>query len=134
MVLFFVIFPWLAEPAFLSADEIRVDDVESIRIQLLNHPDGLADIGPVELKPDQFDAALAFLRSAEPIDSIPGSAMLGEYRIRNKLGGRGTIRLRFQPGGTQTDLAPVWMQVGSKNYRCKTTLGPLWLGLRQMTP
>jgi len=125
LVSIFVIFPWLSQQAFHSADELKVEEIEELRVQLLNHPAGKQDIGPIRMDPADFDKLLQPLRNAQPIESIPASAMLGEYRVRYKDGRRGTIRLRFQPANRAIDAAPVWMTIGTQKYQIGN-LGTLW--------
>ena len=54
VLMIFVIFPWLAEQAFQSVEEIDPAEVEVLRVQLLNHPQDQPDVGPVNMNPDDF--------------------------------------------------------------------------------
>ena len=94
-VMLVFVFPWLSQSAFQSVDEIDVAQVDTIRIQFLNHPNRKADVDPVYLANEDFDTVLEPLRRAESVTVIPPSAHLGEYRIRFKDGRRGTIRLTW---------------------------------------
>lgn len=119
----FVVFPWLEEPAFQSVDEINPADVEVLRVQLLNHPQGKDDVGPVDMNSDDFPVLLAALSRAEKVDKIPSSPLLGEYRVRLKDSRRGTIRLYWQKENPNLpDSAVIWMKIGSNKYRAGNVL------------
>ena len=49
VLMIFVIFPWLAEQAFQSVEEIDPAEVEVLRVQLLNHLQDQPDVGPVNM-------------------------------------------------------------------------------------
>ena len=124
VVMVFVIFPWLAEQAFQSVEEIDPTQVEVLRVQLLNNPQGKEDIGPTEMAAADFPALLAALSGAEKVSEIPASTWLGEYRVRFKDGRRGTIRLYWQRRNPSRIDSPaiVWMKVGSNKYRAGEVL------------
>jgi len=133
------IFPWLSQPAFRSVDEIDPAQIESLSVQLLNHPAGLEDVRPTKMNPQDFAKLLEPLRNAERIDVQPPAAFNGEYKVRFQDGRRGTIRLRWArdafdystpiaavvgSAGEQFGNPPRWrytvyMQVGSEKYRAK---------------
>lgn len=114
----FVVFPWLEEPAFQSVDEINPADVEVLRVQLFNHPQGKDDVGPVEMSSDDFPILLAALSRAEKVDKIPPKTLFGEYRVRFKDSRRGTIRLYWQKANpNQADSAVIWIVIGRNKYR-----------------
>jgi hypothetical protein len=111
--------------------------VETLGVQLLNHPGGQDDVRPVNMAPPDFDRLLEPLRHAEKIEVQPPAAFSGEYKVRFKDGRRGTIRLRWAReaydystpiaalagiAGVQHSHPPLWrytvyMQAGSEKYR-----------------
>jgi hypothetical protein len=135
----FCIFPWLSQQAFKSVDEIDAAQVESLSVQLLNHPSGKDDIGPIRMAPEDFARLFEPLRQAEKLEVQPAAAFNGEYKVRFKDGRRGTIRLRWQR--ETVDVAPafaavvgttaeqfgntprwrytIYMQIGTEKYRAK---------------
>lgn len=119
VLMIFVIFPWLAEQAFQSVEEINPDDVEVLRVQLLNHPQDQPDVGPVNMNPDDFPKLFKAISGAEKVNEIPAATWLGEYRVRFKDGRRGTIRLYWQrQNPSNSGSVPViWMKIGSGKYR-----------------
>jgi hypothetical protein len=134
LCLFFAVFPWISEQSFTTIEELKVDELSEINVRLLNHPDPqYQDIGPVNVPVENFAIVLQPLRDGEGLAKFPASALLGEYRLRFKDGRRGTIRLRFQPAKTGWEDAPVWMEIGSKKYKLKGTLGPLWKSVDEAT-
>ena len=112
-------FPWLGEQAFGSAEEIDPSQVAVLRVQLLNHPKGLDDVGPTEMHPDDFPKLLAAISGAEKVDKLPAATWLGEYRVRFKDDRRGTIRLYWQKQNASIPNSPaiVWMKIGGNYYR-----------------
>lgn len=119
VLMVFVIFPWLAEQAFQSVEEIDPQQVDVLRVQLLNHPQGKADVGPVEMHPDDFPKLLKAIGGAEKVNEIPAAAMLGEYRVRFKDDRRGTIRLYWQKLNPRDPESPAmfWMKIGTSKYK-----------------
>jgi len=135
----FCIFPWLSQQAFKSVDEIDATQVETLGVQLLNHPEGREDVRPIQMAREDFDRLLEPLRHAEKVEVQPAAPFAGEYKVRFKDGRRGTIRLRWAReavdlsppfaavvGSTaeQFGITPRWryvvyMQVGSEKYRAK---------------
>lgn len=113
------VFPWLSQQAFHSVEEINPDEVEVLRVHLLNHPQEKPDIGPVEMASDDFPKMLKAISGAEPVDNIPAATWLGEYRVRLKDGRRGTIRLYWQRQNPNiaTSVPVIWMKIGSNKYR-----------------
>ncbi len=119
VLMVFVVFPWLSEQAFESVEEINPADVEVLRVQLLNHPQGKEDVGPVEMNPDDFPKLLAAIGGAEKVNDIPAAPWLGEYRVRFKDNRKGTIRLYWQKLNPSQPQSPAifWMRIGSTKYR-----------------
>jgi hypothetical protein len=137
---------WLTQSSFNSVNEIKADEVDEIKIQMLNlrrgpqnRPDPIADenlkpeentpyftdpdIDPTLLVRPDFDAFLGSLRGAEKVErkDVPAVAFLGEVKIRYKDGRRGTIYLKQsddRPGPHAT--AMVWMNINSNWYRAGT--------------
>jgi hypothetical protein len=150
----FCVFPWLSQPAFLSVDEIDPAKVESLGVQLLNHPGGAEDVRPISMNPQDFDKLLEPLRNAERIDVQPPAAFNGEYKVRFQDGRRGTIRLRWArdaydyatpiaavvgSAGEQFGNPPRWrytvyMQVGNEKYRAKVDALTLFAVARECEP
>ena len=119
VLMLFVIFPWLAEQAFQSVEEINPAEVEVLRVQLLNHPQGKDDVGPVEMSPDDFPKLLAAIGGAEKVNEIPAATWLGEYRVRFHDGRRGTIKLYWQKQNPSVPDSPavIWMKIGTSKYK-----------------
>ena len=92
----FLFLSWVSAPLNLSVDEIDPADVAEIRVQLLNRPDGKADVNKVKMLPEDFPALLAPLANAAPEADRPGMPWLGEYQIRFRDDRRLTIRLRWE--------------------------------------
>jgi len=142
----FLIFPWLSQPAFRSVDEIDSAQVESLRVQLLNHPTSKEDVGPINMAPRDFARLFEPLRNAEKVDIQPAAPFAGEYKVRFKDGSRGTIRLRWVreafdystpiaalvgTAGEEMGNPPQWryavyMQVGNEKYRAKVDMLTLY--------
>ena len=119
VLMVFVIFPWLGEQAFGSVEEIDPAQVAVLRVQLLNHPKGFEDVGPVEMNTADFPKLLAAISGAEKVDSLPAATWLGEFRVRFKDDRRGTIRLYWQKQNASVPNSPaiIWMKVGGNYYR-----------------
>ncbi len=115
----FVVFPWLAEQAFQSVEEIDPAQVDVMRIQLLNHPRGREDVGPVEMHPDDFAKLLKAIGGAEKVDAIPAATWLGEFRVRYKDDRKGTIRLYWQKQNPSVPNSPAmfWLKIGTSKYK-----------------
>lgn len=137
---------WLTQSSFNSVNEIKADEVDEIKIQMLNlrrgpqnRPDPIADenlkpeentpyftdpdIEPTTLVRPDFDAFLGSLRGAEKVDrtQVPAVAFLGKIEVRYKDGRRGTILLKQSddhPGPDATVL--VWMNINSNWYKAGT--------------
>ncbi len=131
---------WIASPLDLTVDQIDPADVAEIRVQLLNRPDGKADVGPIKMRPEDFPALLGMLEHATLEEDLPGMPWLGEYQIRFQDGRRLTIRLRWERrlpfdsrpafaaaagtglGGVAAWVPPadesvVWMKIEKRIYR-----------------
>ncbi len=114
-----VLFPLLSEQAFESADELSAENVESVRVFLLNRKelDGSnSDVGPYFAAPDDFDAILASLKSVPEVEQYPDARgpWLGELRVRLKNGRKGTIKLYWtrKPG----EVARLRFQIGNRKF------------------
>jgi hypothetical protein len=133
---------WLDQTSFTSVDELKVQDLDTIRIELKNlasrsidRPDTSedktntmdrtdADIRPVYMTRPDFNNILAPLREATPIDpkEWPASAYLGKYEIKYKDGRGGTIMLYWNTEihGNADSPGVVWMKIGGNRYQaCK---------------
>ena len=91
-----VFLSWVSTPLGLTVDQIDAADLSEIRVQLLNRPDGKADVNKVKMLVEDFPALLAPLRNAAPEADRPGMPWLGEYQIRFRDDRRLTIRLRWE--------------------------------------
>jgi hypothetical protein len=137
---------WLTQSSFNSVNEIKADEVDEIKVQMLNlrrgpqnRPDPITDeklrsdentpyhtdpdIDPTLLIRPDFDAFLGSLRGAEQVDrkDVPAVAYLGKIEVRFKDGRRGTILLKQSddyPGPHAT--VQVWMNINSNWYRAGT--------------
>jgi hypothetical protein len=94
--LLFCVFPWLSQPAFTTVDEIEAVQLDTLRVQLLNHPNAKEDVGPIDMAKEDSGRLLAPLRKAEKIEALPACTFLGEYKVRYADGRRGTIRLSWK--------------------------------------
>ncbi len=124
VLMVFVIFPWLAEQAFQSVEEIDPEQVDVLRVQLLNHPEGKEDVGPVEMHRDDFAKLLKTIAGAEKVNEIPPATWMGEYRVRFKDDRRGTIRLYWQKQNPNVPESPatIWMKIGTGKYKAGEAL------------
>lgn len=135
---------WLNQTSFESVDEIKPEELESVRIHMLNlvrgpqnrpDPPLVPDVPPDEnvrsrndpdidptflVRPD-FDVIFIPLRNADAADAsvAPATSFLGEIRVRYKDGRRGTIYLRQGPDDRRDENSPmrVYMKIGSNWYR-----------------
>ena len=147
LLVFAALFLWLNQTSFASVEELKPNELEGIRLQMLNlvrgpqnrpepSPDESLgadentpnqhdpDIGPVNLIRPDFDVILQPLRNAEPIDNsaYPATSYLGELRIRYKDGRRGTIYLRQALENPRNPDSPmrVYMVIGTNKYKACT--------------
>jgi hypothetical protein len=119
VLMVFVIFPWLSEQAFQSVAEIDTNEIDVLRVQLLNHPQGKDDVGPVEMNSADFAKLFAAIGELEKVKEIPAATWLGEYRVRFRDNRRGTIRFYWQKQNPSIPNSPaiIWMKIGSNYYR-----------------
>ena len=133
---------WLDQSSFTSVDELKTEELDTIRIELKNlasrnidRPDTTEektesidrtdpDIRSVYIIRPDFNNILAPLREATPIDpkQWPASAYLGKYEIKYKDGRGGTIMLYWntEVHGNQNSPGMVWMKIGSNRFQaCK---------------
>jgi len=144
LLVFLALFLWLTQPSFVSVDEIKVEELEDVRIELKNLPRGVQnrpspkkgeanddsentpdktdpDIPKTNLIRPDFDALLGTLRDAQPVEAKdwPAGAYLGKIEIRYKDGRGGTIMLRWalDKPGVPSSPAWVWMQIGPQRFK-----------------
>jgi len=117
--LIFVLFPLLSETPFESADELSPENVDSVRVFLLNRKelDGSTDdVGPFFAATDDFNAIFASLKSVPEVEQYPDARgpWLGELRVRLKNGRKGTIKLYWtrKPG----EAARLRFQIGNHKF------------------
>ncbi len=131
---------WLNQTSFTSVDELKVEELDTIRIELKNlasreidRPDSDVvdktntldrtdpDIRPVYITRPDFNNILAPLREAKKIDPMqwPASAYLGKYEIKYKDGRGGTIMLYWntEVHGNADSPGVVWMKIGANRYQ-----------------
>lgn len=142
--LFALLYFWLTQSAFNSVDELKADDLDEIKIQMLNLPRGPQnrpdpvteekikpdentrfhtdpDIEPTRLMRPDFDVFLNALKNAEPVDRRPPAPYLGKVEIRYKDGRRGTVMLYWAVDGPRPDApAHVWLRINSNNFKACT--------------
>jgi len=143
LLVFLGVFLWLDQTSFTSVDELKVEELDTIRIELKNlasrsmdRPDSDVvdktntldrtdpDIRPVYITRPDFNNILAPLREAKEIDPMqwPASAYLGKYEIKYKDGRGGTIMLYWntEVHGNADSPGVVWMKIGANRYQaCK---------------
>jgi hypothetical protein len=82
---------------FESPAELTTDNVQSLRVHLLNRKelDGGDDVGPYLAAPEDYERLLALLKAVPEVEQFPDARgpWLGEFRIVLKNGRKGTIRL-----------------------------------------
>lgn len=146
LCLFALVYFWLTQSAFNSVNELKAEELDEIKIQMLNlrrgpqnRPDPLGeetlradentpnytdpDIDPTTLIRPDFDAFLGTLRGAEKVDrsAVPATAYLGKIEVRYKDGRRGTILLRqSDEGPVGNPTIRVWLNINSNWYQTVT--------------
>jgi hypothetical protein len=121
---FFVI-PLLQGMPFDSPAELSPENVQSLRVHVLNRKelDGGEDLGPYYASAEDYERLLAPLKAAAAVGSYPDARgpFLGEYRVVLTSGRKGTIRLYWSrpSSGGPGDAPPVArlrFQIGEHLY------------------
>ena len=118
LLLIFLLFPLLKSQPFDSVDELKVEDIDSMKVNILNRKelDDGVDIARFQVAPADFAALLEPLRGVAEVEdfvSVRGP-WLGEYRIWTKDGRRGNIKLYFVK--SPTGAVKLRFQIGPHKY------------------
>ena len=118
--LFFVVFPLLMEQPFDSVDEVKPENIRSLRVKILNRSkfDGGDDLGPYIADPADYAVLLKPLETVPTIADFPDARgpWLGEYRIVTNDGRRGTIMFYYQ-SRTPEMVPQLRFQIGSIKFQ-----------------
>lgn len=118
LLLIFGLFPMMIAHPFNSVDELKVEDIDSMKVNILNRKelDDGVDIPRFQVASADFAALLEPLRGVAEIDDFESvrGPWLGEYRIWTKDGRRGNIKLYFVK--SQSGVVKLRFQIESHKY------------------
>jgi len=119
VALLFLVFPLLMEQPFDSVEQLKTENIRSLRVQILNRSqiDGGDDLGPFLADPADYAMLLAPLSAVPTIADYPDARgpWIGDYRILTNNGRRGTIKFYFHKL-TPTAVPALRFQIGQIKY------------------
>lgn len=119
VALFFIVFPLLMEQSFDSVEQLKAENIRSLRVQILNRSeiDGGDDVGPFLADPVDYPLLLAPLAAVPTTPEFADARgpWLGDYRIVTNDGRRGTIKFYYHKL-TPTAVPALRFQIGGIKY------------------